>query len=426
MVVCDALLAEDAAQILMAELVVLAAALPVAPVVDGELRRERELPPPPICRARDAPDVHRLAECVADLAQRHRLQKLLPVEDGCSRQLDLRTLRRPGESGTRPAQRIRPARADERLLENAFLKCFPRGAGLVAQELFQLRAAPGFEVANHAAFHALARKRLFVRAGLAKHGAGVIRVCRAKFVVLNQADGRRELVRDLLPLLTLPCVAEFVDRVRECGESANLVCARGVETKDAIIRDHVAVVLFGVAEDADADNAVEVVQDDALLDSESTQRALLNGRLVRVADADLVRWQMLKRGESALGLREDDEEIAVNVERHGVIEQARLKIPLVTAHVAHAEPLLSEPALRFLCPFGILARVVRFPRAPDGVLCHLVDCALHQAVIGVESARVADNGAPVLERDVRLRVAHTRVPVWALVRVLLRRVQKFG
>ena len=213
MVVCDALLAEDAAQVLVAELVVLTPALPVAPVVDGKLRRQRELPPPPICRARDAPDVHRLGKCVADLTQRDGLQKLLPVENGCACEFNLRTLRRPGESRTRPAQRVRPARADEGLLENALLKCFPRRAGFVAQELLQLRAAACLEIANHAAFHALARKRLFVRAGLAEHGAGVIRVCRAKFVVLNQADGRRELVRDLLPLLTLPCVAEFVDRV---------------------------------------------------------------------------------------------------------------------------------------------------------------------------------------------------------------------
>ena len=135
---------------------------------------------------------------------------------------------------------------------------------------------------------------------------------------------------------------------------------------------------------------------------------------------------MLKRRKAALGLSEDDEKIAVNVEGNGVVEKRSLEIPLIAAHVAHAEPLLSEPALRFLRPFGILAGVVRLPRAPDGVLCHLVDCSLHQPVIGVESARVADNGAPVLERDVRLRVAHTRVPVWALVRVLLRRVQKLG
>ena len=135
---------------------------------------------------------------------------------------------------------------------------------------------------------------------------------------------------------------------------------------------------------------------------------------------------MLKRGESALGLGEDDEEIAVNVKGNGVVEKRSLEIPLIAAHVAHAEPLLGEPSLRFLCPFGILAGVVRLPRAPNGVLCHLVDCALYQAVIRVKSPAVADNGAPVLERDVRLRVDHTRVPVWALVRVLLRSVQKFG
>ena len=247
MVVCDALLAEDAAKVLMAELVVLAPALPVPAVVDGELRREGELPAPPVCRAGDPPDVHRLAECVADLTQRHRLQKLLPVENGCACEFDLRTLRRPGESSARPAQRIRPARADKGFLEDALLERLPRGAGLVAQELFQLCAAARLEIANHAALHALRGERLFVRARLAEHGAGVIRVCRAEFVVLNQADGRRELVRDLFPLLRLPCVAEFVDRVRECGESANLVGARGVETENAVIGDHVAVVLFGVA-----------------------------------------------------------------------------------------------------------------------------------------------------------------------------------
>ena len=135
---------------------------------------------------------------------------------------------------------------------------------------------------------------------------------------------------------------------------------------------------------------------------------------------------MLKRRESAFRFGEDDEEIAVNVEGNAVIEKRSLEIPLIAAHVAHAEPFFGEPSLRFLRPFGILAGVVRLPRAPNGVLCHLVDCSLHQPIIGVESARVADNGAPILERDVRLRVAHARVPVWALVRVLLRRVQKFG
>ena len=350
----------------------------------------------------------------------------MPVEDGCAREFDLRTLRRAGESSARPAQRVWPASADEGFLEDTLLKCFPRRAGLVRQELFELRAAARLEVANHAALHALARKSLFVRAGLAKHGAGVVRVCRAEFVVLDEADGRRELVRDLFPLLTLPSVAEFVDGVRECRESANLVCARGVETEDAIVRDNVAVVLFRLAEDADADDAVEVVQDDALLDAESTQRPLFHGRFIRVADAELVRRQMLNRRESAFGLGEDDEEITVHIERDGVVEKRGLEIPLVAAHVAHAEPFLGEPLLGFLAPLGIFAGVIRVPCAPHGVLCHLVNRALHQAIVGVEAARVADNGAPVLERDVLLCVADAVAPIGAVAAVLVRSVQELG